>query len=264
MLNEYLTRWDLTPDGASIVTRGSRLLPVRQNGAPAMLKVAVHAEEKFGGLVMAWWDGDGAAQVLAHDRDAILLERATGGTSLADLARNEHDDEATRIICAVAGKLHTPRNNPPRGVIPLAQWFSDLEPASAQYGGILRLAAATARGLLSAPRDSVVLHGDIHHGNILDFGPRGWLAIDPKGLIGERGFDYANVFCNPDNETATAPGRVGRQVDVVAESAGLERRRLLQWIVAWAGLSAVWSLHDGLPSYTALGVLEFAAAELSC
>jgi streptomycin 6-kinase len=193
MLNEYLTRWDLTPNGASIVTRGSRLLPVRQHGAPAMLKVAVHAEEKFGGLVMAWWDGDGAARVLAHDRDAILLERATEGTSLADLARNGHDDEATRIICAVAGKLHTPRSNPPRGLIPLAQWFSDLEPASAQYGGILRLAAATARGLLSAPRDSVVLHGDIHHGNILDFGPRGWLAIDPKGLIGERGFDYANV-----------------------------------------------------------------------
>jgi len=52
--------------------------------------------------------------------------------------------------------------------------------------------------LLADQHDVGVLHGDIHHGNILDFGPRGWLTIDPKGLIGERDFDYANLFCNPD------------------------------------------------------------------
>jgi streptomycin 6-kinase len=67
--------------------------------------------------------------------------------------------------------------------------------------------------LLDDPRDIVALHGDIHHGNILDFGERGWLAIDPKGLIGERGFDYANNFCNPDAAIATRPGRlVGQAV----------------------------------------------------
>jgi hypothetical protein len=46
-------------------------------------------------------------------------------------------------------------------------------------------------------RDVVVLHGDMHHENILKFSSRGWLAIDPKGLVGERGFDYANIFCKP-------------------------------------------------------------------
>ena len=91
----------------------------------------------------------------------------------------------------------------------------------------------------------MVLHGDIHHGNILDFGPRGWLAIDPKGLTGERAFDYANIFCNPDLETATSPGRLARRAEVVAEAAALNRGRLLQWIVAWAGLSAAFSIEDG-------------------
>jgi streptomycin 6-kinase len=67
----------------------------------------------------------------------------------------------------------------------------------------------------------VPLHGDIQHGNILDFGSRGWLAIDPKGLIGERSFDYANLFCNPEAAVALAPRRLARQVDVVAEAAGL-------------------------------------------
>jgi streptomycin 6-kinase len=46
--------------------------------------------------------------------------------------------------------------------------------------------AATARELLAKPSEVVILHGDIHRGNVLDFGPRGWLASDPKGLVGER------------------------------------------------------------------------------
>ncbi|MFX5957215.1 aminoglycoside phosphotransferase family protein, partial [Acinetobacter baumannii] len=76
------------------------------------------------------------------------------------------------------------------------------------------------RRLLSEPRDPVVLHGDIHHGNILDFGPRGWLAIDPKGLFGERDFDFVNLFRNPDEATALSPGRFARQLAVVTEAAG--------------------------------------------
>jgi streptomycin 6-kinase len=51
---------------------------------------------------------------------------------------------------------------------------------------IFSLSAETAHALLAAPREITVLHGDIHHDNILHFGERGWLAIDPKGLIGER------------------------------------------------------------------------------
>jgi streptomycin 6-kinase len=103
----------------------------------------------------------------------------------------------------------------------------------------------------------------MHHGNVLNFGPRGWLAIDPKGLIGERYFDYANIFCNPDAEMVTMPGRLPRQVRVVAEAAHLERHRLLAWIVAWAGLSAAFLVDDGLSPDEALTIIELAAAELN-
>jgi streptomycin 6-kinase len=146
----------------------------------------------------------------------------------------------------------------------LARWFEALEPAARHRGvpsgGILSQAAATARALLAEPRDVVVLHGDLHHGNVLDFGPRGWLAIDPKRLLGERGFDFANIFCNPDPAIATAPGRLARQATVVAEAAGLERKQLLKWILAWAGLSAVWFLEDGVKPELDLTVAEIAAA----
>ena len=130
------------------------------------------------------------------------------------------------------------------------------------HGGILRVAAETAADLLATQRDVVVLHGDMHHENVLRFSSRGWLAIDPKGLVGERGFDYANIFCNPDSETATMPGRLARQAQVVAETAGLEHSRLLAWILAWAGLSAAFRFEDGASANSALRIAELAAAEL--
>jgi streptomycin 6-kinase len=245
IFNQYLAHWKLVADGDPIITRSSRLLPVMRGDEPAMLKVAVEPEEKRGANLMKWWNGEGAASVLAQAGDALLLERASGDRSLVDMARDGDDDEASRIICAVATRLHAPRADRPSELTPLSEWFAALEPAAVRHGGILRLAASTARELLADPRDITVLHGDIHHGNVLDFGPRGWLAIDPKGLIGECGYDFANMFNNPDSNVAAAPGRLARQATVVAGAADLDRSRLVRWVVAYSGLSAAWFLADG-------------------
>ena len=74
-----------------------------------MLKVAIDAEEKFGGLLMSCWDGQGAAQVFAHEEDALLMERAEGTNSLVDMVRSGRDDEASRLICRVVARLHAAR-----------------------------------------------------------------------------------------------------------------------------------------------------------
>ncbi|TXI02441.1 MAG: 3'-kinase [Rhizobium sp.] len=261
----YFNLWRLIPDGVPIVTHSSRLFPVRRDGEPAMLKIAVAPEEKWGAELMVWWNGVGAACVLEHEDDAILLERATGPCSLVEMARNGEDDEASRIICKVVAGLHAARGISLPTLVPLVQRFRSLEAMAHCEGGTFVLSAVTARKLLSKPRDVVALHGDIHHGNILDFAGRGWLAIDPKGLVGERGFDYANLFCNPDNNVATSPGRLARQVAIVAEAAQMERERLLRWIIAWAGLSAAWLIEDGKDEHVqpTLTVAEIAAAELS-
>jgi streptomycin 6-kinase len=252
MFDAYLRRWKLVPDGDPVATRSSRLLPVRRGdggGEPAMLKLALEEDERSGGLLMEWWDGDGAARVLARDGEALLLERAQGAASLSDMARSGRDDEACRVLCAVAARLHAPRPKPPPpDLVPLPRWFRDLEPAAAAHGGILVRCAETARALLDSPREVGVLHGDLHHDNVLDFGPRrGWLAIDPKRLLGERGLDFANIFTNPDlsdptRPVATLPGRFARRVAVVAEAAGLER--------------------DGASPAIDIRIAELAAAEL--
>ncbi|WP_085584648.1 MULTISPECIES: aminoglycoside phosphotransferase family protein [unclassified Pseudomonas] len=240
----WLQRWALVPDGEPVITLGSRLLPVRQGDAPAMLKVAVDAEEKFGNLLMTWWDGEGAARVIAHHGDGLLLERAMGRRSLMRMALNGEDDKASRILCSALARLHAPRPSPPPPLVELAPWFASLRQAAERHGGPYVKSLRTAEALLAEPQDVVVLHGDMHHDNVLDFGPRGWLAIDPKRVRGERGYDYANLICNPELPTAGDPGRFRRQVEVIAEAAGLERRRLLQWVLAFAGLSAAWFLED--------------------
>lgn len=258
----YLKRWELTVDGDAFDSLNGHLLPVRQRGMPAMLKVSQEPEEQAGNLLMAWWAGDGAAPVLAHDGGALLMGRAQGSASLTQMVKSGRDDEATRILCTVAARLHQPRARPIPELVALERWFEALWGAAASHGGILEHCARAARELLAAPRDVAVLHGDIHHGNVLDFGQSGWLAIDPKGLYGERGFDYANILCNPDDVTALAPGCFARRIELIAEVGGVERRRLLQWVLAWAGLSTTWMIEDGAEPGSRFEVARMAALGL--
>jgi streptomycin 6-kinase len=258
----WMNRWSLVPDGAPIITPGSRLLPVRLNDTPTMLKVALDTDEKYGNRLMTWWDGDGAAQVLAHHEDGLLMERAMGRRSLMHMAIHGEDDEASRILCSALARLHVPRATPPPPLVELGPWFASLRIAAAQHGGLYALSLQTAEALLADPQDVVVLHGDMHHDNVLDFDSRGWLAIDPKRVRGERGFDYANLICNPDLPTAVDPQRFRRQLAVIVEAAGLDRRRLLQWVLAFAGLSAAWFLEDDALEQ-ASGQLKVAQIEAS-
>lgn len=262
-------RWGLTADGAACATASSVLQPVRSAGRPAYLKLATVPEEAAGARVLRWWAGRGAADVLAACDDTLLLERAVGDGDLSALARSgvEGDDEATRILCRVASALHRVDDRPrPEGIVDLRSWFRELfEHADAHpltHAGLFPRAATMAESLLTSPLGDVVLHGDVHHGNVLDFGERGWLAIDPKSLHGDPAFDFANILCNPDLATATRPGRMDRTLRVIAEETGVEEERMLRWTLAWAGLSAAWSEGSGDDAGVAVAVGMRAAALL--
>lgn len=259
-LQYWLKKWDLTIDGEPIITKTSQLLPVRYHNTSCMLKKALIEEERIGGALMNWWSGQGTAKVYLHDENAILMERATGAGSLMVMAKNNQDDAASTIICSVIARLHEARYQPPpEKLTALAEWFKSLEIIAEKQESLLKKAWLTAKKLLDTPREITILHGDIHHQNILDFASHGWLAIDPKGLIGERYFDYANIFCNPDYAVATKPGRLEKQARLVSRLANLDYQRLLQWIFAYAGLSASWHLEEGSSPNLAMAVAEISA-----
>lgn len=125
VVNGWLSRWGLTPDGEQIATHTSQLLPVTviKNGQKAILKLTTDDSERNGGELMVWWSGNGAARVLAHADGAILLERATGSSSLADMSRSGKDAQVCRIICHTASRLHLPQNTYTPALTPLHHWF---------------------------------------------------------------------------------------------------------------------------------------------
>lgn len=253
----WLRRWRIRQSGDAHTTASSTLIPVlTEDGAPAMLKIAHADEEERGAELLAALDGRGAARVIRRDGEAALIERATGPGDLVQLVRSGHDDAATRILCGAADRIHAASadllgaEQPPR-LIPLRQWFRHLFERADELGPLHRRGADLAAALLDDPRDEVVLHGDLHHANVLDFGDRGWLAIDPKGLLGERAFDSCNLLCNPSHERALLPGRLERQFGVVIESTGLEPGRLARWLVAWCTLSSAWFAIDDDPGHAA-------------
>lgn len=253
----WLRGWGLRPDGAPFVTpyAGSRLLPVRHGTEPAMLKLAASEDERRGARVMVWWGGEGAAPVLAHSGEALLMGRADGSRVLARMP----DEEAFPILCDAVAALHRSRPDRP-ATPPLSDLFQALLRSDEP-----RLAGpkSVAVTLLADPHDPVLLHGDIHHGNVLDFGERGWLAIDPWGYVGERAYDYANILRNPDLERVCEPGRLERGIWEIARLAELDAARLRLWIYAHAGLSAAWDLMDGHDPSRSWFVIERIEAALA-
>jgi streptomycin 6-kinase len=262
LFGEYLDRWDLVAEGVPLRTMSSALLAVARGTTPAMLKIALEPEEQRGNRLMPWWNGRGAAPVLAQEGNVLLMARAVGSRALPEMAGEGEDEEVTRILCRAAARLHSGQAPPPDELVSLTDWFAPLTRSGETGTSLLDLAAATARSLVEDQRESVVLHGDIHHGNVLDFGGLGWLAIDPKGLFGERTFDLVNILRNPRPELALAPGRLARHASIIALEAKVDRVRLLRWLLAFSGLSAAWLLEDGEDPEPDLAIADLVTAEL--
>jgi streptomycin 6-kinase len=257
-VSDYLDRWAVQRSGDTVITPSSWLVPGLWRDRNVMLKVARIAEEGRGGRILAWWAGSAVADVYEVNDQAILMDRASGKWDLAAMCRASLDDEATHILCETIASLHNvPGTSPaPADVVPLSLWFHDLietEAARLHTDNIHR-AATVARELLeaSALDEQVVLHGDVHHGNVLDFDGR-WLAIDPKGLFGPRAFDYTNIFCNPATDSALS--NFHRRLAIVSEHSGIDVDTVRSWVIAWCALSATWTAKSGGQPWTAHAIL---------
>jgi streptomycin 6-kinase len=225
------------------------------DGRELMLKLGVVNPELLTEIeALRLFDGRGSVQLLAADPDqgALLLERLRPGTPLSTLT---DDEQATSIAASLMRQLwrSVPAGHPFPSV---ARWAAGLSRLRARFGGttgplprtLVEQAESLFGDLLTSMDEPVLLHGDLHHGNILAAGRQPWLAVDPKGVVGELAYEVGALLRNPCPRLLDLPGPgqiLARRVDQLAEELELDRARIVGWGVAQAVLSAWWCLEDG-------------------
>jgi streptomycin 6-kinase len=254
LLADVAARWELClgdPYGLSFnyVARA-----VRADGTPAVLKLTPPAGElRYEVAALRHFGGAGAVRLLAADVDAgaVLLERAEPGELLTALQARD-DDTATRVAAAVGTRLHRPATRPLRTV---EDWARDAFGwLRRRYGGgtgpfpaeLLDRAEAEHAELVASSAPPVLLHGDLHHDNILT-AERGWLAIDPHGVLGEPAYEAGPLLRNPIGLGARPDlaAVLARRVPILAEAYGVDAERIRGWGRAHNAVSLIWSHQDG-------------------
>jgi len=236
IVDDLLARWGCTRDGDVVHGQVGVVVPVRRASGPAVLKVSfphpgnVHEPDAF-----AAWGGNGA--VLLYERDderfAMLLERAHPST----LREVGDGDE----IAAVAGQLSRRLSIPaPAGLPRMADqadgWAEELRTGVADFPGAVPVAAVDAAlavvDELGREQPDLLVHGDFHPRNILRGEREPWLAVDPKGAVGDPAYDGATLL-KPRAlaliESDDLTKALRHELDVFAEAAELDRERVRRW-----------------------------------
>lgn len=258
-LDECARRWSLrlgeafAPLSYNYVVRAARA-----GGEGVVLKVGFPCRElRTEEAALRVFDGRGSVRLIATapDLGALLLERLVPGAPLAEMVDEGRDEEATRAAARLMREFWRPL--PEAHDFPTAaDWAAGFGRMRARFGGgcgplpalLVARAEGLMRELLSTARESVLLHGDLHHGNVLSAGRRAWLAIDPKGLAGEPAYEVGALLRNPLPQLLRMrrPAEVlKRRVEVLSEELGVDGARVRGYGIAQALLSAWWTVEDG-------------------
>lgn len=256
IVEDCARRWDISLGSPFGLSFNYVVEATCGGGSPAVLKVGCPEHEFLTELdALRLIDGRGAARLLAADPEhrAMLLERLVPGTELAGLTL-ENDEAATSIAASVMRRLWRPL--PTDHSFPtVAGWgrgFSRHRAAHAGSAGPLpasRLEHAERlfADLCASAGEPVLLHGDLHHFNILAATREPWLAIDPKGLAGEPAYETGALLRNPWGILTGLPNPrrlLRRRIDQLSEQLSLDRDRIRGWAIAQAMLAAVWTVED--------------------
>lgn len=252
LLDELAAQWQIEIEAPFEGLTYNYVAPTK-DGQP-VVKVGIGTPEgEREAFALIEYGGEGAVRVIRQDqtRHAMLLERIRPGTMLTDV----EDVQATEIAADVMARLWRPTvGDFPR----LEEWTRSLETIAARPNPLppelLQKAVALRRELLQSPPEEVLLHGDLHHYNILQ-AEDGWRAIDPKGVIGERAYDIVAYLLNPRRMTSE---ETSRRIAIFCERLTLDRSRVLGWAFVQSMVSACWTVEDGEEGWE--GAVEFAAS----
>ncbi|MFN8403986.1 MAG: aminoglycoside phosphotransferase family protein [Anaerolineales bacterium] len=276
LIDEASTRWGLT-NVQPVENLSYNFVAYAESPSPwgrgvrgegdVILKLGIPREELTSEIAaLRLFDGEGACKLIDADdeRGFLLLERLQPGVMLSTL---EDDEEATRIAAEVMKRiwrgLDTPFATNAQGYsttshsnkfIQLSAWFDGLKRLRGIFNGgtgpldakLVERVERSTKYFFAENHMPVLMHGDFHHFNILS-SERGWLVIDPKGVIGPACYEVGPLMMNPWGRLPRGgrlKSRMKKRVDILREHLGFERERILEWSLAHAILSAWWGIED--------------------
>lgn len=253
LLNELAERWQLTLQPSFKLSYNYVAPVTRADGTTAVLKIGYPDPELLTEMAaLRLYNGRFACKLLASSPEqyAMLLEHIQPGQPLWSLA---NDEAETAIAAQVMQQLWQPISPEGYSIFPtlerrtkallsLSDYFED------GFGPFPRRLVETAVSLraelLAYDIPPMLLHGDFHHENVLTARRKPWLALDPKGVIGDPAYDVGAYLYNPIVEDVVAQNLVARRIDQFSEALNIDRQRLIAWGIVQAVLSAVWSYED--------------------
>jgi len=248
-VEEFVERWDLRLDGPAMHGMAALVLPVlRGDGSPAVVKFQILDGETEGEPVaLRVWSGDGAVRLLDHDEatGTMLLERLDSGRMLDSV---EDSREAVLVIAGLLARLTAgPAPEGMRRLSDIAAGMLDRVPAAlAAVSGpadraLLADCAAAVREVAGEAGDRL-LHWDLHFENVLAGTREPWLAIDPKPLAGDPGFEL-----KPAIDNRFDADEVVWRFDAMSGVLGLDRERARAWTLGRVLQDSLWEIEGGRP-----------------
>ena len=255
LARDLLDEWDLTVDGALMNGFCSLVVPVlTADGERSVLKLHTDAdadESDFEHLALQHWHGNGTVLLLRADprRRAMLLERLHP-RDLTTIG----DREACEVVGGLYGRIHVPALPQLRTITSYVErWTADLEalPRDAPIPRRLReQCVSLARDLVVDPASvGVIIHGDLHHHNVLAADREPWLVIDPKPMSGDPHYEPAPMLWNRWDEIVAGNARenLRRRFHTLVDVAGLDEDRARDWVVVRMVHNMSWAVIDGDP-----------------
>jgi streptomycin 6-kinase len=203
---------------------------------------------------------EGVPKIYAYDENlnAYVMEHLQPGYSLKQVVKEGKDDEAIRIICQTLLKLRSQhcQLHHFRHLSELAGSFTVL---NGKFDTRLLAKAQTLFHELTSDRThDVVLHGDLHHDNILASNSE-WKAIDPHGYVGDPAAEVGPMIRNAldDVPHASIAKIVQRRLNILAEELPYDAQKIKDWAFCLTALSGAWSMEDhGTVPHIVMNVLN--------
>ena len=267
LLADYEKKWQLTLGNFFPNLSFNYVVEARlPNGTAVVLKCGVPNKELMQeAAALKHFNGCGAVKLLQSDAEqgVLLLEKVMPGIMLED---DQQLEKATNYAVEVMRKLHKPIHD--TSPFPTLQdWFKGFDHLYTQFNGttgpfptaLIERAQNISHDLLTSMTKQVLLHGDLHYANILFSDTQGWLAIDPKGVIGEPEYDIPLPRLNAKRMSAQ---KLKYELDRFIELSGFDNTRIMHWFFCKMVLAAWWSFEDSGEIYQPF--LDYAQMFLDC